>query len=241
MTAEHDVVAQHVAVIMDGNGRWAEAKGRPRIFGHRQGVETVRGIVQWSVRAGVKALTLYAFSTENWNRPAEEVTGLMTLLPQVIRRYAGELRDEGVRVRVIGDRSRLSERLRREIQEMERWDEADDPRLTVQVGIGYGGRWDIVRAAKSIVEQVQQGEVAVDDIDEEHVTNALSTSSLPLPDLLIRTGGDQRISNFLLWELAYAELFFTQTLWPDFEEEEFVSVLAQFKNRQRRFGERPDE
>ena len=227
--------ARHVAIIMDGNGRWATNRGWPRLVGHRKGAERVRGVVRAAPDLGIRWLTLYAFSTENWKRSTEEVLGLMALFARYIRREADELAREGVRMRFVGDRSRLDPKLR----ELMGWI-ADrtrgNTRLDVIVALNYGGRDEIARAARRLAARVASGEIDPAAIDEAAVDGALDTAGIPDPDLVIRTSGETRVSNFLLWQAAYAEYEFTPVLWPDFTPDVLAEILARFGGRARRFG-----
>jgi len=220
---------------MDGNGRWARQRSLPRHAGHRAGVKSVRAIVENSARLGVEYLTLFAFSSENWRRPEEEVGMLMSLFLEALRREIAELHRNGVRLRFIGERRRLDAKLIEKISNAEAMT-AENTGLRLQVAIAYGGRWDIVEAARRVAARVASGEISADSIDEAIFSAALQLGAAPDPDLLIRTGGEQRISNFLLWNLAYAELWFTDVLWPDFDETEFEAALEHFAQRQRRYG-----
>ena len=226
---------RHVAIIMDGNGRWAVKRHQPRVFGHRAGVEAVRAIVRLCAKKGIEALTVFAFSSENWRRPKREVGLLLELLATALRREVKKLHENGVRLQIIGDRSVFSAELQQRICEAEQQTAAND-KLRLVVAINYGGKWDITRAAHKIAEEVAAGQLAIDSIDDETVAARLSMPDLPEPDLFIRTGGEQRISNFLIWHLAYTELYFTDTLWPDFDEQAFELALQSFATRQRRFG-----
>ena len=220
---------------MDGNGRWARKRSLPRHAGHRAGVKSVRAIVENSARHGVDYLTLFAFSSENWRRPDEEVGMLMSLFLEALRREVSELHKNNVRLRFIGERERLDPKLVDKIGNAEALT-ADNTGLRLQVAVAYGGRWDIVDAARKVATRVAAGDIAVDSIDEATFAAELQLGGAPDPDLLIRTGGEQRISNFLLWNLAYAELWFTDVLWPDFGSDEFDAALAHFSQRQRRYG-----
>ena len=220
---------------MDGNGRWARKRALPRHAGHRAGVKSVRGIVENSARHGVEYLTLFAFSSENWRRPDEEVGMLMSLFLEALRREVAELHSNNVRLRFIGERERLDAKLNEKISNAEALT-AENTGLRLQVAVAYGGRWDIVEAARSVALKVASGDMAADAIDEAAFAAELQLGAAPDPDLLIRTGGEQRISNFLLWNLAYAELWFTEVLWPDFGEAEFEAALDYFSRRQRRYG-----
>ncbi|MCB1865284.1 MAG: isoprenyl transferase [Chromatiales bacterium] len=226
---------RHVAIIMDGNGRWAERRGAPRNLGHHAGVESVRRVVERCVSEGIEALTLFAFSSENWRRPRREVSLLFDLFVSALARHVKRLHNNGVRLRVIGAREALPEKLQKRIDEAEQLT-ANNDRLTLQVAANYGGRWDIVAAAQHLAREVAAGRLDADAIDEPMFAGALSFPGLPEPDLLIRTGGERRISNFLLWQLAYTELHFTDVLWPDFDENAFSDALEAFRRRQRRFG-----
>ncbi|MDP4892106.1 polyprenyl diphosphate synthase [Cypionkella sp.] len=227
--------ADHVAIIMDGNGRWATNRGWPRLVGHRKGAERVKEIVRSAPDLGIKWLTIYAFSTENWKRSTEEVLGLMRIFARYIEREADRLAAEGVRMRFIGDRSRLDPKLQRLMAGIEART-AGFTRLNLTVAINYGGRDEILRALKQIAQDVTAGKIAADAIDEAMLSARLDTHDLPDPDLVIRTSGETRTSNFLPWQAAYAEYEFTQTLWPDFTPAELDEILSRFGNRERRFG-----
>jgi undecaprenyl diphosphate synthase len=228
----------HVAIIMDGNGRWASARGLPRVAGHRAGVEAVRRCVRLAIEAGVGCLTLYAFSSENWRRPAAEVLDLTGLLRHFLRAEIAELHQRGVRLRVIGDRSRFDADIQRDLLAAEQRT-AGNARLTLVVALSYGGRAEIVAAARAAAEAVRAGRLDPEQLDETAFGQLLSTAGLPDPDLIIRTSGEQRLSNFLLWQSAYAELVFLDVLWPDFAEPHFSEALAEFARRERRYGARP--
>lgn len=236
----HGSVPRHVAIIMDGNGRWAKKRLMPRIAGHRAGVDSVRAIVQRCGEVGVTALTLFAFSSENWRRPESEVGLLMELFLMALQRETKKLSQSNVRLQVIGDRSRFSEKLQQEIANAEALT-ANNTGLVLSVAANYGGRWDIAQAARLVAEKVKAGLVEPDAVDEVLLGQHMAMAELPEPDLFIRTGGEQRISNFLLWQLAYSELYFTDTLWPDFKQEEFDLALKSFIGRQRRFGRTGDQ
>ena len=226
---------EHIAIVMDGNGRWAEARGEPRTFGHRAGIEPVRVTIRECSRLGVGALTLFAFSSENWRRPETEVSTLMAIFMDALDREVEELHANQVRLRVIGNRQRLSVRLQQRIAEAEALT-ADNTGLKLQVAVSYGGRWDVLEAARRLAEQAASGALRPSEIDEERFARELQLADLPDPDLFIRTGGDHRISNFLLWNIAYAEFFFTDTLWPDFGVAELAEAIEDFSQRERRFG-----
>jgi len=229
-------VPLHVAVIMDGNGRWANKRGLPRIAGHRQGLESVRKVVKRCADRGVQYLTLFAFSSENWRRPPTEVNLLMELFTNALENKAKRLHENQVRLRVVGDLSRFSSKIRMLVQRAEKLTQ-DNERLNLTIAANYGGRWDIEQACAAVCSKVVAGELSQDDVKSATIERHLSTYFLPEPDLFIRTGGEQRISNFLLWQLAYTELYFTDTLWPEFDEEAFDEALASFARRQRRFGQ----
>ena len=229
-------VPRHVAITMDGNGRWAAARGLPRSAGHKAGLAPVRICVEACTGLGIEALTLFAFSSENWSRPAEEVASLMGLFLEAIDRELDELHRQGARVRFIGDRQALSPRLQAHIAAAEQRTAAN-PGLKLQIAVSYGGRWDIVQAARRLAEQCALGALTCREIDERRFGMALELGDLPDADLLIRTGGERRISNFLLWQLAYAELYFTDRLWPDFDRTDLAAALEFFAGRERRFGQ----
>lgn len=225
----------HVAIIMDGNGRWAKSRGWPRLVGHRRGAERVKQIVQSCPDIGIKYLTIYAFSTENWKRSTEEVLGLMTLFSRYIEREAEGLNERGVRMRFIGDRSALDARLRRLMDGIEERTAANDT-LHLTVAINYGGRNEMARATRALCAAVARGDLRAEDVTETLISRFLDTSGIPDPDLVIRTSGETRISNYLLWQSAYAEYEFTQTLWPDFSSAELGEIVGRFALRDRRFG-----
>jgi undecaprenyl diphosphate synthase len=233
--AETAAVPRHVAIIMDGNGRWAKARGLPRTAGHRRGVETVREVVRGAGELGIAYLTLFGFSTENWKRPAAEVDFLMGLLRHYMRSELETLAKEGARLRVIGDRDGLPRDIAVMIGEAEARTRAN-ARINVTIALNYGGRADIVRAAQRLAERAAAGELAPDTIDETALTRELLTAEIPDPDLLIRTSGEQRISNFLLWQSAYAEMLFVDTLWPDFGKAQLAAAVAEYSRRERRYG-----
>ena len=230
----------HVAVIMDGNGRWASERGKRRHSGHRAGVKSVRATVEHAARRGVQHLTLFAFSSENWSRPAEEVSRLMGLFVEALQREVEDLHRNNVRLAFIGARDQLEPRLLEMIVAAENRTRGNSG-LQLQVAMAYGGRWDIVQAAQRLATQVAAGDMQADEIDDKAIAGELALADIPDPDLLIRTGGEQRISNFLLWNLAYAELWFCDTLWPDFGEQQFDEALAFFARRERRYGHTGDQ
>ncbi|MEO0830461.1 MAG: polyprenyl diphosphate synthase [Pseudomonadota bacterium] len=229
---------QHVAVIMDGNGRWATSRGRPRLFGHQAGARRVSEIVEACPGLGVRYLTIFAFSTENWKRTQVEVSGLMTLFKRYIQREAQRLLQRGVRVRFIGDRVRLDHALVQMMDDLEALTAGND-RVHLTIALNYGGRDEVTRATRRMAAEVAAGRLAPEDVDAETLARFLDTGTLPDPDLVIRTSGEARISNFLLWQSAYSEYEFVDTLWPDFTGEEFASVVGRFARRQRRFGAVP--
>ncbi|MDR0686293.1 MAG: isoprenyl transferase [Dysgonamonadaceae bacterium] len=226
---------QHIAVIMDGNGRWAQQHGTHRIMGHREGVVSVRRVVEAIGRLGVKYVTLYTFSTENWNRPKEEVDSLMALMVAAIRGEVRDLMVNNVRLRAIGDLSRLSETTRTELEKGIR-ETSKNTGVELILALSYSARWEITEAVRGITREVLEGTIRPENIDERMIARHLTTGDIPDPDLLIRTGGEYRISNYLLWQLAYTELYFTGTFWPDFREEELYAAILDYQRRQRRFG-----
>jgi undecaprenyl diphosphate synthase len=234
MTADPHIPS-HVAVIMDGNGRWARKRAMPRHMGHRSGVGAVRKIVEMAARRGVNYLTLFAFSSENWSRPREEVSKLMGLFVEALQREVDDLHRNKVKLVFVGAREQLADKLQNMISSAETQTK-DNNGLCLQVAVAYGGRWDIVQATQTLARQVAAGELQASDIDDAQVASRLALAGVPDPDLLIRTGGEQRISNFLLWNLAYAELWFCDTLWPDFGEKEFDQALQFYAQRERRYG-----
>lgn len=235
VNVEPENMPRHVAIIMDGNGRWAKKQGKMRIFGHQNGVKAVRKAVNFAAKNHIQVLTLYAFSSENWNRPEAEVSALMTLFMKVLDFEIKKLHKHNIRLKVIGNKAQFSEKLQQKIQEAERLTE-NNSGLLLNVAANYGGYWDITQAAQTLALQVKLGEMAVTDITTERFQQALVTESQPQVDLLIRTSGEQRISNFLLWQIAYAELFFTPVLWPDFDEAAFSEAITAYQQRERRFG-----
>ncbi len=230
-----DKVPRHIAIIMDGNGRWAKQKGMPRVLGHRSGVKSVRDVTEAAAEIGVHYLTLYAFSTENWNRPPAEVTALMTLLVETIKGEIRDLNKNGVRLMAIGDIEALpSASLKALRQGME--DTKNNTRITLVLALNYSAKWEILRAARLLAEQAKNGTLLPEQINESVFESALSTQGIPDPELLIRTSGETRISNFLLWQIAYAELYFTPVFWPDFGKKELFEAILSYQRRERRFG-----
>lgn len=233
-------IPEHIAIIMDGNGRWAKANGKPRVFGHKTGVKSVRVITEACAKLGVKYLTLYAFSTENWNRPKVEVGALMSLLVHTMEKEIRTLMKNNIRLLTIGDISHLPEQTYLSLQNgITRT--AGNTRMDLILALNYSGQADIVHAARKIAEKAKAGDLVIEDINCSTVSNNLSTAGLPQPDLLIRTSGELRLSNFLLWELAYTELFFTPVLWPDFREEHLEKAIKSYQERERRFGKTGDQ
>jgi undecaprenyl diphosphate synthase len=231
-------VPQHLAVIMDGNGRWAQSRFLPRTAGHRAGVKSTRLLVENAANRGVKVLTVFAFSSENWNRPKEEVGVLMDLFLRSLNKEVAELNENGICLRFIGDLAAFSPVLRAEMTQAEALT-AGNTRMKFIIAVGYGGRWDIVQCARNLATKVKVGEMQAADISEESFAQGLSMAGLAEPDLLVRTGGESRISNFLLWHFAYTELYFCETLWPDFDEASLDQAFAWYAGRQRRFGKVP--
>lgn len=229
------VMPQHVAIILDGNGRWAKSKGMPRNYGHVQGAKTVEVICEEAYRMGIQYLTVYAFSTENWNRPKEEVDALMKLLRNYMKTCLATAKKNRMCVRVIGDKTGLDEDIRNRIAQLEEATKDNDG-LHFQIALNYGGRDEIVRAMKNIARKAEAGEILAENVTEEYLSDMLDTHGLPDPDLLIRTCNEQRISNFLLWQLAYTEFYFTPVAWPDFSKEELVKAVEAYNHRDRRYG-----
>lgn len=233
-------IPRHVAIIMDGNGRWAKARHLPRTLGHKRGVEATRKTVQACAQRGVQVLSVFAFSSENWQRPEEEVSALMDLFVTALKREAGSLKENGIRLRFIGAIDMFSEKLRERIRQTEALT-AECTQMQLVVAANYGGRWDIAQAAAKVASEHAQGLITQEQITPQYLSTKLATADLPEPDLFIRTGGEQRISNFLLWQLAYTELFFCDVLWPDFDEAVLDNAFAVFASRQRRFGRTGDQ
>lgn len=231
---------EHVAIIMDGNGRWAKKQGAIRIFGHQHGVKAVREVSEGCAELGIKYLTLYAFSTENWNRPKAEVKALMSLLVKTIKSETPTLQKNKIRLEAIGDRSLLPRDCKDELEEAIQATAGNDG-MTLILALSYSSKWDILNAVKKIAHKVQSKELGPDDISEEMLSSMLTTRHYPNPELMIRTSGEQRISNFLLWELAYSEFYFTDVLWPDFRKENLYEALLNYQNRERRFGKTSEQ
>lgn len=226
---------RHLAIIMDGNGRWAKKHGKPRVFGHQNGVKSVREVTEACAELGVEYLTLYAFSTENWSRPAIEVTALMGLLVETIRKELKTLNDNNIRLEAIGDISKLPKRSQKALKEGIE-NTKNNSRMTLVLALNYSSRWEITKAVKSIVSDHEAGKIKSEDLTDELVDSYLETKDIPDPELVIRTSGEHRISNFLLWQIAYAELYFTEIYWPDFRKQHLYEAIINYQNRERRFG-----
>ncbi|MCU7492851.1 MAG: isoprenyl transferase [Ignavibacteria bacterium] len=228
-------IPEHIAIIMDGNGRWARKRGLPRAAGHKQGVETVRDIVKACVGLGVRYLTLYTFSTENWKRPKDEITTLMRLIVKSLQNETNELHANGVRLSTIGNRDSLPDVVRQELEQaVEKT--SGNTKLTLNLALSYSGRWEIMEAAKKIGQMVKEGQIRSEDVTESLFSSLLTTKDIPDPDLLIRSGGEFRISNFLLWQIAYSEIFITDVLWPEFKRQHLYEAIKDYQKRERRFG-----
>ena len=226
---------RHIAIIMDGNGRWAKSHGKPRVFGHQNGVRSVREVTEAAAELGVEFLTLYAFSTENWDRPKFEVNALMHLLIETVRKELSTLNENDIRLQAIGDISKLPAKTYKALLEgIEQT--KNNKKMTLVLALNYSSRWEITEAIKKMATDLEQGNIAASDIDEERVSDYLSTAGIPDPELMIRTSGELRISNFLMWQLAYSELYFTDIYWPDFRKDNFYKAILDFQNRERRFG-----
>ncbi|MDL2262007.1 isoprenyl transferase [Bacteroidales bacterium OttesenSCG-928-I21] len=233
-------IPKHVAVIMDGNGRWAKARGEIRLNGHHAGARTVKSTLQACGELGIKNLTVYAFSTENWNRPQLEINGLMNLLVSSIDKEIDEIHKSGVKVTVVGEIEKLPKNVQKKINYATEQTK-NNQRINFIIAISYSGRWEIINAVKQIAEEYKIGKINIDEITETTFSNYLTTNGIPDPELLIRTSGEERISNFLLYQLAYTELYFTDTLWPDFSKEDFYAAIIDFQSRERRFGKTSDQ
>jgi undecaprenyl diphosphate synthase len=231
---------KHIAIIMDGNGRWAKEQGKPRIFGHRSAIQSVREVSEACAELGVSYLTLYTFSTENWNRPTDEVSGLMTLLGQTIIKETEVLFKNGIRLSVCGDTDRLPKAVLDKLQEAVDITSKGE-KMGLNLALSYSGRWDITQAARKLAQQVKEGKMNPEDINEDIFANALATAGMPDPELLIRTSGELRISNFLMWQLAYSELYFTDKYWPDFRKEDLYEAILDYQHRERRFGKTSEQ
>ena len=237
---DHSKLPQHIATIMDGNGRWAKSQGHLRVFGHKKGVKSVREITEGCAEIGVPYLTLYAFSTENWQRPKFEVNALMSLLVDTIGNEMKTLQENNIKLNAIGDLSKLPEKTKKALLKGIE-ETASNERMTLTLALNYSSRWELTTAMKRIAQRVKTGEIQPEDINEDVIGQHLDTSGIPDPELMIRTSGELRISNYLLWQLAYAELYFTDVLWPDFRKEHLYEAILDFQNRERRFGKTGDQ
>ena len=235
LVLSNGVIPRHIAIIMDGNGRWAELRNKPRVFGHRHGMHAVRAVVEGCRELGCEALTLYAFSEENWKRPRGEISVLMQLLRNYIRRERENLRKNGIRLQCLGHLEKIDPAPRKALEEACRYT-ADQTDMVLNLAISYGSRSEIVDAARSLCREAAAGRLEAEDVDEETISNALYTAGLPDPDLLIRTSGELRVSNFLLWQIAYTEIYVTAVLWPDFDKKNLFEAVVEFQKRDRRFG-----
>jgi undecaprenyl diphosphate synthase len=240
MSINKDNLPQHIAIIMDGNGRWAKEKGKLRVFGHQNGVKAVRDTVESAAELGIKHLTLYAFSTENWNRPKFEVNALMELLVSTINKETKTLMDNNIRLNAIGDLEQLPGTCLRELKEAMTKTEGNT-RMTLHLALSYSSKWEITNAIKQIAQKVKTNELAPEDITDALIDENLMTNGIPDPELLIRTSGEHRVSNFLLWQIAYAELYFTEKLWPDFRKEDLYEAILDYQSRERRFGKTSEQ
>ena len=233
-------IPKHVAIIMDGNGRWATQKGKLRVFGHRNGVKAVQSTIEGAAKIGIQYITLYAFSTENWNRPKFEVNALMELLVDTIQKEINTLNKNKIRLQAIGDLNTLPKKAKEKLQNAIN-ETAQNDHMTLILALSYSSKWEIINAVKEISDKVKSGEISTDQINEGLIDRSLSTTGIPDPELMIRTSGEHRISNFLLWQLAYAELYFTTKLWPDFRKEDLYEALLSFQKRERRFGKTSEQ
>jgi undecaprenyl diphosphate synthase len=240
MTDERIPVPKHIAIIMDGNGRWAKKRLQPRFMGHRAGIKSVENVIKFCVKQEIAVITLFAFSSENWRRPSKEVSLLMDLFSAALKQQVKRLHSNNIRLKIIGDVSKFSDSLQTKIIDAETLTKHNTG-LIINIAANYGGRWDITQATQQVAAKVQAGELALSDINEDVISRYLSTADQPEPELFIRTGGEQRISNFLMWQLAYTELYFTDTLWPDFNEEELALAIDSFSKRERRFGKTSEQ
>ena len=240
MTEDSQQVPKHIAIIMDGNGRWAKNRHQPRFMGHRAGVKSVEKIVKHCVKCEVEVLSLFAFSSENWRRPSKEVSLLMELFAVALKQQTKRIHKNNARLRIIGDISKFSISLQKQIEEAQTITQ-NNTGITINIAANYGGRWDVTQSVKQLAERVKQGSLDIEDITEQHITQGLMTADLPEPDLFIRTGGEQRVSNFMLWQMAYTEFYFTDTLWPDFDEQVLDTAIASFNQRERRFGKTSEQ
>ena len=237
---DKDKLPEHIAIIMDGNGRWAKKRALPRVVGHEYGVKSVRTVAETAAKLGVKYLTLYTFSTENWNRPKLEVKAIMSLLVRTIRKEVATLQKNDIRLRTIGDIKSLPKEAYKELQEAIELT-SNNTTMDLVLALNYSARWDIVQATQKIASEVQKGNIKIEDIDESVISSSLNTGKLPEPDLLIRTSGEFRISNFMLWEMAYGEFYFTDIYWPEFDQEAFYKAIIDYQKRERRFGKTSEQ
>lgn len=240
MSIDMNRIPAHVAIIMDGNGRWAKKQGRERLYGHMNGVESVRAVLETAVEIGVKWLTLYTFSTENWNRPKEEVDGLMNLLMENLVRELPTFHKNNVRLKAIGERSKLPERARELLENCEK-ETSEHDRTTLVLALSYSSRWEITEMTRRVATMAASGELKPENITAETVSQNLETREMPDPDLLIRTSGEYRLSNFMMWQLSYSEMIFTDTLWPDFRRNEFMKCIEEYQGRERRYGKTSEQ
>ncbi len=235
-----ELLPKHVAVIMDGNGRWAKGKGAARVFGHKNAIKAVRDVTEGCAELGVQFLTLFAFSTENWSRPKHEVSALMELLVSTLSSEIKTLMDNDIKLSMIGDWDSLPKKNQKELTVAMKKTQ-NNSKMTLVLALSYSGKWDITQAMRSIAKDVQDGKITVEDIQQENINNYLNTSGIPDPELLIRTSGEQRISNFMLWQMAYTEFFITETLWPDFRKKDLYEALISYQERERRFGKTSEQ
>ena len=237
---DRERLPQHIAIIMDGNGRWAKERGKQRLFGHQSAIQSVREVSEASAEIGVKYLTLYAFSTENWNRPFAEVTGLMSLLATTIRNEVSTMNKNSIKLNAIGDLKNLPKANYDQLMQAIA-DTSHNTRMTLTLALSYSGRWDLIQATQRMAKEVADGRLAPSEIDDKTISSYLSTAGIPDPELLIRTSGEERISNFLLWQLAYSELYFTPKYWPDFRKADFYEAILNYQHRERRFGKTSEQ
>jgi len=240
MTRQSSSVPQHIAIIMDGNGRWAKKRHQPRFMGHRAGVKAVENIVKHCAELGVGVLSLFAFSSENWRRPTKEVSLLMELFALSLKQQAKRLHKNNIRLQIIGDISKFSDSLQNQINQAQQLT-ADNTGLIINIAANYGGRWDIAQAVQKVAKKVASGDLQAEDITEEMIGAELTTAAIPEPDLFIRTGGEERVSNFMLWQMAYTEFYFSETLWPDFDSQQLDNAISSFNDRERRFGKTSEQ
>ena len=237
---DRERLPQHIAIIMDGNGRWAKERGKQRLFGHQSAIQSVREVSEASAEIGVKYLTLYAFSTENWNRPLAEVSGLMSLLAQTIKNEVSTMNKNSIKLNAIGDLKSLPKANYEQLMQAIA-DTSHNTRMTLTLALSYSGRWDLTQASRRMAEDVAQGKLQPDAVNDTLISSYLSTAGMPDPELLIRTSGEERISNFLLWQLAYSELYFTQKYWPDFRKADLYEAILNYQHRERRFGKTSEQ